>query len=131
MESTLGKNIKVTIFGGSHEKVIGCTINGFPEKTLDFDHEKLQHFLDLRAPGGSPFATKRKEPDRFEIAADDSFDDICNDRQMTFIIRNTDQRSGDYKTLRNVPRPGHADYTARIRYGDELNMAGGGPSPQE
>ena len=77
MESTLGKNIKVTIFGGSHEKVIGCTINGFPEKTLDFDHEKLQHFLDLRAPGGSPFATKRKEPDRFEIAADDSFDDIC------------------------------------------------------
>ena len=127
MESTLGKNIKVTIFGGSHEKVIGCTINGFPEKTLDFDHEKLQHFLDLRAPGGSPFATKRKEPDRFEIAADDSFDDICNDRQMTFIIRNTDQRSGDYKTLRNIPRPGHADYTARIRYGDELNMAGGGP----
>lgn len=46
---------------------------------------------------------------------------------ISFEIRNTDTRSGDYKGLRAVPRPGHADYTARLRYGDTLNMAGGGP----
>lgn len=182
MESTLGKNIKVTIFGGSHEPEIGCHIEGFPKEAMDFDHEKLQHFLDLRAPGNSPFATRRKEPDRFEIREKQSRIDLSNDPSnkphddsptgptsdlhddsptgptnnlhddsladlpsdlhddsqtdsatastdgpLTIIIKNTDQRSGDYKQLASVPRPGHADYTARIRYGKELNMAGGGP----
>lgn len=118
MESVIGKNIKVTIFGGSHEPEIGCIIQGFPMEAMDFDHEKLQHFLDLRAPGNSPFATKRKEPDHFEIRKADP---------LTLIIRNRDQRSGDYKQLESVPRPGHADYTARLRYGNRLNMSGGGP----
>lgn len=118
MESVIGKNIKVTIFGGSHEPEIGCIIQGFPMEAMDFDHEKLQHFLDLRAPGNSPFATKRKEPDQFEVRKADP---------LTVIIRNRDQRSGDYKQLESVPRPGHADYTARLRYGSRLNMSGGGP----
>ena len=118
ISSTFGRNIKVTIFGGSHEEKIGCIIEGLPEGAKDFDGERLQQFLDLRAPGNSPFATKRKEPDKFEIESENP---------LTIIIRNTNQRSGDYKKLTDVPRPGHADYTARIRYGEDINMAGGGP----
>ena len=134
MQSTFGKNFSITIFGGSHEEMIGCRIEGFPEEALIFDHDKLQHFLDLRAPGNSPLATARKEPDKFEIARADEIS-FLKDRatasaaksDLCLIIRNKDRRSGDYKNLRDVPRPGHADLTARARYGDELNMAGGGP----
>ncbi len=118
ISSTFGRNIKVTIFGGSHEEKIGCIIEGLPEGAKNFDGERLQQFLDLRAPGNSPFATKRKEPDKFEVESEDP---------LTLIIRNTNQRSGDYKKLTDIPRPGHADFTARIRYGDDINMAGGGP----
>ncbi len=120
MESTFGNNIKVTVFGGSHEPEIGVRINGLPAWAADFDEERLQRFLDLRAPGNGPFATKRKEPDRFIITDRD-------DGMLRAVIRNTDQRSGDYKKLADVPRPGHADLPARYRYGEELNMAGGGP----
>ena len=118
MRSEFGRNIKVTIFGGSHEEKIGCIVEGLPAEALDFDGEKLQSFLDLRAPGNSPLATRRKEPDKFEIESSDP---------LTMIIRNTDIRPGDYGKMRSVPRPGHADYTARVRYGSELNMSGGGP----
>ena len=118
ISSTFGRNIKVTIFGGSHEEKIGCIIEGLPEGAKNFNGERLQQFLDLRAPGSSPFSTPRKEPDKFEVESEDP---------LTLIIRNTNQRSGDYKKLADVPRPGHADYTARIRYGGNLNMAGGGP----
>ena len=134
MQSTFGKNFNITIFGGSHEEMIGCRIEGFPEEALIFDHDKLQHFLDLRAPGNSPLATARKEPDKFEIARADEISFLKDSTtasavksDLCLIIRNKDRRSGDYKNLRDVPRPGHAELTARARYGDELNMAGGGP----
>lgn len=120
--------MKVTVFGGSHEPEIGVRIEGLPEEAMDFDEERLQAFLDLRAPGNGPFATKRKEPDRFvvterKIAGDGG----KRTGMLTAVIKNTDQRSGDYKKLADVPRPGHADLAARYRYGDDLNMAGGGP----
>lgn len=134
MHSTFGKNFNITIFGGSHEDMIGCLIRGFPEEALSFDHDKLQHFLNLRAPGNSPLATARKEPDKFEIAKIDEINFLKDSAKLSagksdlcLIIRNKDRRSGDYKNLRVVPRPGHADHTARARYGNELNMAGGGP----
>ena len=130
MKSTTGKNIKVTILGGSHEPAIGVDIEGLPAGT-EIDMTELAAFLKRRAPGNSPFATKRKEPDipipvkglhpagnQIMIATGDT---------VSLEIRNTDTRSSDYRSLRTVPRPGHADYTARLRYGDTLNMAGGGP----
>ena len=125
MESTFGKNIRVTVFGGSHEPEIGVKIEGLPEEAMDIDEERLQSFLDLRAPGNGPFATKRKEADRFEITDRSPGED--GSWQLRAVIKNTDQRSRDYKKLADVPRPGHADLTARYRYGDDLNMAGGGP----
>ena len=117
MRSSFGKNIKVTVYGGSHEDHIGVVIEGFPpNQTIDM--EELQAFMDRRAPGNSPFATARKEPDQPILISTDP---------LEFIIENKDRRSGDYKNVRTVPRPGHADYTAYIKYGKELNMAGGGP----
>ena len=179
MQSTFGKNIRVSIWGGSHEPAIGVDIEGIPVGTR-IDMNQLRAFLKRRAPGNSPFATKRKEPDlpipvagiaawgggtppeqaddprqaddhrqaddpgnltssdSTQVAGDPKQADdpgalteasviITTAPLISFEIRNTDTRSGDYKGLRAVPRPGHADYTARLRYGDTLNMAGGGP----
>lgn len=126
MRSTFGKNIKVSIWGGSHEPSIGVDIEGLPVGT-SIDREELEAFLKRRAPGNSPFATKRKEADIPIPVNGVSQENIIIDEKVSFEIKNTDTRSGDYKSLRSIPRPGHADYTARLRYGDELNMAGGGP----
>lgn len=144
MKSTFGKNIRVSIWGGSHEPAIGADIEGLPIGT-HINMDELRAFLARRAPGSSPLATKRKEPDLpipvrgvsvwggaalgnstpDTLAKADSV--IVTGPVVSFEIRNTDAHSSDYKQLRTIPRPGHADYTARLRYGDELNMAGGGP----
>ena len=129
MLSSFGKNIKVNIYGGSHEPEIGVIISGLPAGT-SFDMEQLQNFLDRRAPGNSPFATPRKEPDTvipvngIELNGSTA---TAIDTTIKLIIKNTNTRSQDYKNLRDIPRPGHADYTAYVKYGNKLNMAGGGP----
>ena len=117
MKSSFGKHCRVTIFGGSHEDRVGVTLEGFPQGFTP-DLEKLQRFMDRRAPGNSPFSTPRKEPDLVEIETSNP---------LTLFIRNTNTRSSDYAQLRQVPRPGHADFTAHIKYGDSVNMSGGGP----
>lgn len=129
MLSKFGNNIQVNIYGGSHEPEIGVIIKGLPVGTT-FDMEKLQQFLDKRAPGNSPFATPRKEPDIAVPAEGISLDGSIakvTDNTIKLVIKNTNARSQDYKNLRDIPRPGHADYTAYVKYGDDLNMAGGGP----
>lgn len=141
MQSKFGKNIKVSIWGGSHEPSIGVDIEGLPKGTV-IDMGQLKAFLKRRAPGNSPFATKRKEPDipipisGLEPLTHDKSDDtsgenekfiVSSPRSVILEIKNTDTRYGDYKAMRSIPRPGHADYTARLRYGNSLNMSGGGP----
>lgn len=129
MFSSFGSNIKVTIFGGSHEPEIGVTISGLPEGTT-FDMAELQKFMDRRAPGNSPFATPRKEADIIipeEGILIEHKKAITTSGTIKMVIKNTNTKSQDYKNLRDIPRPGHADYTAYIKYGDKLNMAGGGP----
>ena len=129
MFSSFGKNIKITIFGGSHEPEIGVTITGLPRHTA-FDMTELQRFLDRRAPGSRPFATTRKEADLAQPKSGLQVIDnmaVTMDRSITLVIANTNTRSADYKNLRDVPRPGHADFTARVKYGGSLNMSGGGP----
>lgn len=126
MRSTFGKNIIVSIWGGSHEPAIGVDIQGLPAGTK-INMNELQNFLKRRAPGNNPFSTKRKEADIPVPTGGLTSDHVIKDSKVSFKIENTDTRSGDYRALRNVPRPGHADYTARLRYGDDLNMAGGGP----
>lgn len=132
MKSSFGKNLKVTIWGGSHEPAIGVHIEGLPIGS-EIDMDALQQFMDKRAPGNSPLTTSRKEADiPVPVAGLNKKDNASNillvsDHRVSFEIRNTDVRSDDYKSLASVPRPGHADYTARLRYGEDLNMAGGGP----
>lgn len=129
MKSSFGKNINVTIFGGSHEDHIGVSITGLPKNTA-FDLKELQTFMERRAPGNSPFTTQRKEPDTVIIHAGAKvFDSIAvvTEATLTCLIKNVDIRPADYKSVRDIPRPGHSDYTAHAKYGGTVNMSGGGP----
>ncbi|MEG0829414.1 MAG: chorismate synthase [Anaerovoracaceae bacterium] len=129
MLSNFGNHMKISIFGGSHEDHIGVTISGLPSNTA-FDLNELQSFLTRRAPGNSPFTTSRKESDliipKDGVEIKDNIGLIRNGF-ATFIINNTNTHKQDYDNLKEVPRPGHADYTAYIKYGRQINMSGGGP----
>ena len=124
MGSTYGENIRVTIFGQSHAPAVGVTIDGIPAgETVDFD--RLRAFLARRAPGQSGLTTSRKEPDEPEFLSGLAGGVTCG-APLTVILRNTDTRPQDYKTIKNIPRPGHADYTAWAKYGGARDCAGGG-----
>lgn len=124
MSSTYGEKLKITIFGQSHSPAIGMTAEGFPEG-FKIDKEKLAAFTARRAPGKDPTATPRREADSFEFLSGLVGDRICG-APMTAIIRNTNTRSEDYKNLIDCPRPGHADYTAHVKYKDHHDPSGGG-----
>ncbi len=124
MSSSIGENIKITIFGQSHSPAIGVTIDGFP-CGFEVDEEKLAAFMARRAPGKDEFSTKRREPDKIEFLSGIS-GGRTNGAPICAVIYNKDQRSHDYSELFEHPRPGHADYTARIKYGSANDPAGGG-----
>lgn len=124
MSSSYGENIRVTIFGQSHSPAIGVTIEGIPAGE-SIDMEELKHFLMRRAPGQNRYSTPRKEADIPEFLSGIK-DGITCGVPLTAIIRNTDTRSGDYEQLRHIPRPGHADYTASVKYGGYQDYSGGG-----
>ncbi|MBO7632663.1 MAG: chorismate synthase, partial [Lachnospiraceae bacterium] len=124
MASTYGQNIRVTVFGQSHSPAIGMTMEGIPAgESIDF--AELEAFLARRAPGQNAYSTARKEPDRPEFLCGFTENVTCG-TPITAIIRNTDTRSQDYANLKTVPRPGHADYTASVKYGGKQDAAGGG-----
>lgn len=124
MSSTYGEKIKLTIFGQSHGPAIGMTLDGIPAG-LSVDFEKLQEFLNRRAPGQWDFATPRKEEDQPQFLAGIVNSHTCG-APITAIIENKNTKSGDYENLKLSPRPGHADYTAQVKYGGYQDVAGGG-----
>ena len=124
MSSTYGENLKLSIFGQSHGPAIGMTLDGIPAG-LSVDQDKLQAFLDRRAPGRADWATTRKEADRPEFLAGIVDGYTCG-APIAAVIHNTNTRSSDYANLALCPRPGHADYTAQIKYGGFQDAAGGG-----
>ncbi len=124
MSSTYGENLKLSIFGQSHGKAIGMTLDGIPAG-LSVDLEKLQCFLNRRAPGQHAYDTPRKEEDRPEFLSGLLNGFTCG-APLAAVIYNTNTRSGDYSNLMDHPRPGHADYTAQIKYGGYQDAAGGG-----
>ncbi len=124
MSSSYGENIKLTIFGQSHSKAIGMTLEGL-EAGLKIDMAELEAFLERRAPGRNQFSTPRKEGDKPEFLSG-IVDDMTCGAPICAVIENTNTRSGDYSKLKTVPRPGHADYTAEIKYGGNQDFAGGG-----
>ena len=124
MSSTYGENLKLSIFGQSHGSAIGMTLDGIPAG-LPVDPEQLQEFLNRRAPGQNDWSTPRKEEDRPEILSG-IVDGFTCGAPIAAIIRNTNTRSKDYSNLHDIPRPGHADYTAQVKYGGFQDVAGGG-----
>lgn len=124
MSSTYGESLKLSIFGQSHGNAIGMTLDGIPAG-LAVDTEALQEFLNRRAPGQNDWSTPRKEEDRPEFLSG-LLDGYTCGAPIAAMIRNTNTRSSDYANLKNAPRPGHADYTAQIKYGGYQDAAGGG-----
>lgn len=124
MGSCYGRNIRVTIFGQSHSPAIGVTVEGLPAG-FAIDRTALQAFLDRRAPGRDATSTARREADEPEFLSGLVGDVTCG-APLTAIIRNTNTRSQDYDALRAVPRPGHADWPAQVRFGGFQDVAGGG-----
>ena len=123
--STFGDKIKITVFGASHAKEIGVNIEGLP-KGFELDFDSILKQMERRAPGRSHVATPRKEPD-FPIITDGAIDNVTTGDTLKMVIKNTNQHSKDYSSLKVCPRPGHADYTAFVKYKGELDMSGGGP----
>ena len=124
MSSSIGENLRLSIFGQSHSAAIGVTIEGIPAGN-ELDLQALSQFLARRAPGRSSLSTPRKEADEPEFLSGLVGNVTCG-APLTAIIRNTNTRSGDYAGLRVLPRPGHADYTAAVKYGGAQDVAGGG-----
>ena len=132
MANTYGNNLTLTIFGGSHDPEIGMTLAGFPAGVRVPETELLA-FMARRAPGQGPWATARKEPDIpvftagvIEETTEDGKVYITDGTPMRAVIINQNQRSGDYASLADVPRPSHADYAARMKFGDGVDLRGGG-----
>ena len=124
MSSTYGEHLKLSIFGQSHGPAIGMTLDGIPAG-LEEDLEALQRFLNRRAPGQADYATPRREEDRPEFLSGILNGHTCG-APIAAVIHNRNTRSGDYRKLMDCPRPGHADYTAQVKYGGYQDVAGGG-----
>lgn len=122
MSGIWGRNIQLSIFGESHGKAVGISINGLPPG-FELDLNLLQRELSRRAPGKNPFSTSRSESDRFEILSG-FFKGRTTGTPLCAVIRNTDQQFQDYEQL--LIRPGHADYTGYKKYRGFNDYRGGG-----
>ena len=124
MSSEFGNILKISIFGQSHGKAIGVNIDGLPAGE-PIDLEELNAFLDRRKPGKSPLSTARKESDTPVFLSGLENGVTCG-FPLCAVIENSDQHSSDYSELADKPRPSHADYTARVKWGGHADMRGGG-----
>ncbi|WP_295588341.1 chorismate synthase [uncultured Oscillibacter sp.] len=124
MSSEFGKLLKISVFGQSHGRAIGVVVDGLPAGEA-VDTEELQAFLNRRRPGGSPLSTARKESDAPVFLSGLENGKTCGS-PLCAVIENADQHSSDYAGLTDTPRPGHADFTAAVKWGGAADMRGGG-----
>jgi len=124
MSATWGKKIRYTIFGESHGKGIGITIDGLPPG-LEIDVVEITREMARRAPGRSPLATARSEKDAFTIWSG-FINGKTTGTPLCAIIENSDQKSADYAAMDQKFRPGHADYSGYIKYNGFNDIRGGG-----
>ncbi|SCI97527.1 Chorismate synthase [uncultured Clostridium sp.] len=124
MSGMWGNKIKVSIFGESHGNAIGINIDGLPSG-LELNLDDIAYEMRRRAPGKSPLSTARSEDDIPEILSG-YFNGKTTGTPLCAIIRNTNTRSKDYSLLKDVMRPGHADYSGNIRYNGFNDYRGGG-----
>ena len=129
MFNSFGEIFRFTTFGESHGKAIGVVIDGVPAG-LEFDEEFLQSELERRKPGKNRFATARKESDTAEVLSG-VFEGKTTGTPIAIVIFNKDQKSKDYSNIKDIFRPGHADFTYWHKYGIRDYRGGGRSSARE
>lgn len=127
--NSIGQFFRVTTFGESHGPALGGIVDGVPPG-IPLCEEDLQHDLDRRRPGTSRYTTQRREPDRVKILSG-VFEGVTTGTSIGLLIENTDQRSQDYSAIKDLYRPGHADYTYDQKYGRRDHRGGGRSSARE
>ena len=127
--NSFGEKLRFSTFGESHGRAIGCLLDGVPAG-LEIDEEYIQSELDRRKPGKSEFETARKEADKVEILSG-VFEGLSTGTPIAMIIYNTNQKSKDYSNIKDVFRPGHADFTYFHKYGLRDYRGGGRSSARE
>jgi chorismate synthase len=133
--NTFGHLFRVTTFGESHGAAVGCVVDGCPPR-IPLDRGDIQPYLDKRRPGQSRFTTQRREPDEVRILSGVLVDEttggqVTTGTPITLMIDNVDQRSKDYSDIKNLYRPGHADFTYDVKYGLRDYRGGGRASARE
>jgi len=124
-----GIRFSFTTFGESHGRAIGCVVDGVPAG-LEIDEAYIQSELDRRKPGQNAYATARKEEDAVEILSG-VFEGRSTGTPIAMVIYNTNQKSKDYSNIKDIFRPGHADYTYWHKYGIRDYRGGGRSSARE
>lgn len=127
--NSFGERFRFTTFGESHGKALGCIVDGVPAG-LKIDENFIQSEMDRRKPGKSKFETGRKESDKIEILSG-VFEGISTGTPISMILYNEDQKSRDYSNVKDLFRPGHADYTYFHKYGIRDYRGGGRSSARE
>jgi len=127
--NTFGHQFRFTTFGESHGKALGCIVDGVPAG-LKIDEMFIQNEMDRRKPGQNEFATARNEGDKVEILSG-VFEGVTTGTSLAMIIFNENQKSGDYSNIKDLFRPGHADFTYFNKYGIRDYRGGGRSSARE
>jgi chorismate synthase len=127
--NTLGQHFRITTFGESHGVALGVILDGCPAG-LSIDESDIQKDLDRRKPGQSPMTTQRKESDKVQILSG-LFEGKTTGAPIAMIIYNEDQKSKDYQSIKELFRPGHADFTYQKKYGIRDYRGGGRSSARE
>ncbi|QJC37689.1 chorismate synthase [Enterobacteriaceae endosymbiont of Donacia bicoloricornis] len=127
--NSIGKLFKVTTFGESHGKSLGCIIDGVPPQ-IPLEIKDIQKDLNRRRPGQSQYTSPRRELDQIKILSG-VFNNFTTGTSIGLLINNMDIRSKDYSNIKNVFRPGHADYTYEQKYGIRDYKGGGRSSARE
>lgn len=127
--NTFGHRFRFTTFGESHGKALGCIVDGVPAG-IKIDEEFIQSEMDRRKPGQNKYATARKEGDKVEILSG-VFEGITTGTSISMVIFNENQKSRDYANVKDLFRPGHADFTYFNKYGIRDYRGGGRSSARE
>ena len=129
MSSSFGTLFKVTTFGESHCRAVGAIVDGVPPR-MALTEADIQVQLDRRRPGQNKLGTDRDEADQVKLLSGVEFGKTLGS-PIGLMVANKDQRPGDYGSMSQIPRPSHADYTYRAKYGTHASSGGGRSSARE
>ncbi|HLI12576.1 MAG TPA: chorismate synthase [Alphaproteobacteria bacterium] len=127
--NSFGLAFRYTSWGESHGPAIGCVVDGMPPR-IPLAEADIQTWLDRRRPGQSRFTSQRREPDQVRILSG-VFEGLTTGTPVSLLIENVDQRSKDYSEIKDLFRPGHADYAYQAKYGIRDYRGGGRASARE